>query len=302
MPVTASVAAAPLPRWQKRGRAWWIVVAAAALAVGISASLTLTGTARAAVQLERTRVLVTQKDGSATFKASNTAKQPVLLQVWVEEGGAAKGNIAGVQLAAARPGEQVPFIVDPPVLRLNPGEARALQIWLSQKNNKLPEDRESQFWLNVLEVPAVELTEDGQAAQQPGNRLDISIVTRVKVFWRPEKLMRPNYKWTEKDDLWLALEKDEGNQHWLVIHNPSPFHLSVDKLTVYEGDRKAEKENKTEIPAPVDSLMLLPFGKQKIKLAQAPAKPETVHAVIVYIGDWGELLEMEPLAVKVQQG
>jgi len=277
------------------GRGWWAVAAGTVLTLG----MTVTTIAHAAVQLERTRVLITQKDGSASINASNTAKQPVLLQVWVEEGEAARGKIAGVQVAA-RPDAQVPFIVDPPVLRLNPGESRALQVWLSQKNNKLPEDRESQFWLNVLEVPAVEINEDGQT-EQTGNRLDISIVTRIKVLWRPEKLMRPNYQWTGKDDLWLALEKDDNNQYWLVLNNPSPFHLSVDKLTVYEGDRKAEKKDKTEIPAPVQALMLLPFGKQKIRLANAPAKPETVHAVIVYIGDWGELLEMEPLAVKVQQ-
>jgi len=285
-----------LPNRRRAGRAaGWVVLAATLLAVGMSAI----SSARA-VQLERTRVVVAQKDGSASINARNTAKQPVLLQVWVEAGEAASQGKPAVPLTAAHADAQVPFIVDPPIVRLEPNETRALQVWLSR--DTLPADRESQFWLNVLQVPAIELPEDGQAAEQGGNRLDISIVTRIKVFWRPEKLTGSNYKWSEKDAVWLALEKDEQNQHWLVINNPSPYHLSVDKLTVYEGDSKAKKADKTEIPAPVDALMLLPFGKQKIKLAQAPTKPETVHAVIVYIGDWGELLEMEPLAVKMQQG
>jgi len=154
---------------------------------------------------------------------------------------------------------QVPFIVDPPVVRLDPEQTRALQIWFTQPPETLPKDRESQFWLHVLEIPAIEETNPEQEKQQE-NRLDISILTRIKVFYRPQALA--DYRPHNPDDrLTFTVETDEQGQPWLRIHNPAPIHQTLDKLVLHQGDEE------TVIPDAVR--MLPPFGQTRIKSPSA---------------------------------
>ncbi|WP_150149569.1 fimbria/pilus periplasmic chaperone, partial [Enterobacter bugandensis] len=49
-------------------------------------------------------------------------------------------------------GSKTPFIVTPPLFRINPGVENILRI--VRTGGSLPEDRESVFWLNVKSIPA----------------------------------------------------------------------------------------------------------------------------------------------------
>jgi len=258
-----------------RSAGWWAVAAGTVLTAGM-APLILSSTAQAAVQLDRTRVIVSQKDNKQSVRASNRGKAPVLLQVWVEEGEAARqANAAnrqrGLTLADSVAAQAVPFIIDPPVVRLKPDETRALQVWLTEPPETLPKDRESQFWLNVLEVPAV------QSAEAQQNRLDISILTRIKVFYRPEAIAV--HKWSEKDWLHFKVEKDEQNQNWLIIHNPAPVHRTINKAELHQDDD--DPIELKEVP------MIPPFEKQKIKLQDIP-DTNNLRLIVTSLNDLGQ--------------
>lgn len=67
-----------------------------------------------------------------------------------------------------------PFIVTPPINRVDPGKGQTLQISFTGK--QLPSDKESVFWLNVLEVPA------RNSAKKDDNFLQIAFRTRIKLF------------------------------------------------------------------------------------------------------------------------
>jgi|GEM_PF-10603 len=292
--MNAPLSAPTLSRlWERgRGRGWWAVAAGTVLSVGVS----ITTTAQAAVQLDRTRVIVSQKDNRQSIRATNRGKAPVLLQIWMEEGEAAKEQKehaakrnAGLTIADTVAAQTVPFIIDPPVVRLKPDETRALQVWLTQPPETLPKDRESQFWLNVLEVPAEEVMNSGavakeEADKQTGSRLEISILTQIKVFYRPEKLAE--WQQADKDKLRFALEQDAQGRYWLNIQNPVPIHQSINKITLHQAGDKARVELK-ETP------MIEPFEKTRIKLPEKRIQSGGLNLTVATLNDNGEAVETE---------
>jgi len=109
----------------RRGRLWRRLHSCVALPAGMLLAGLCAVTAHAGMRLDRTRVIVTQTGGSAVVQASNPDQTPVLLQVWVEPGEDAVRRDATANVTSPR--TATPFIVDPPVLRL---DAAALHAWL----------------------------------------------------------------------------------------------------------------------------------------------------------------------------
>jgi len=219
----------------------------AALLAGVTA---MAGMTHAAMQLDRTRVIVTQTGGSAIVQVKNTGQTPVLLQAWIEPGENAVNSDTAVTSVQA----ETPFIVEPPVLYMAGEETQALRVWLADPPETLPQDRESQFWLSVLELDAEALLDDGEDGPQ-NNRLDFNILTQIKLFYRPKALA--DYKRSEEDKLRFTLERDAENQVWLNIHNPAPIYQSLDKLVLHYQDAKDSMT--------LDAPMVAPFGKTRIK-------------------------------------
>jgi len=177
--------------------------------------------AHAALQLSRTRVVVHETEGSATIQVQSADTRTLLLQAWVEE----DAQDGGDALLAPT----LPFITDPPVLRLEPGETRAIRVLLVHAPENLPAARESLYWLNVLEVPEMqaEAAVGADAAQ-----IDMSVQSRLKLFYRPRALAQyalANLPASEQ--LQFALEATQ-----LVIHNPAPLYQSLAALSVQFSD------------------------------------------------------------------
>lgn len=78
--------------------------------------------------------------------------------------------------------KQSDFTITPPLFRLNAEKTNALRIFLTE--NKLPNDRESLFWLNIKTIPATERTE---------NSLQIAFKTQMKLIYRPKALKDVNF-------------------------------------------------------------------------------------------------------------
>ncbi len=105
-----------------------------------------------------------------TIHIRNPSDTPSLVQAWLDAGD-----------PHAKPGEsKVPFVMTPPLFRLDPTKGQSLR--LVYTHDPLPEDRESLFWLNVLDIPP-------RAATNPDlpNQLDLAFKHRMKVFFRPAR-------------------------------------------------------------------------------------------------------------------
>ncbi|NDO82468.1 pilus assembly protein [Citrobacter sp. NCU1] len=120
----------------------------------------------AGIQVGRTRVIYDASKKEVALALTNTEKElPWLIQSWTDTG---DGKTRG------------PFIVTPPLFRLDPQKEQSLRItWSGQT---LPIDRESLFYMNIRTIPAIS-KDDNQK-----NVLRLIYKTRIKLFWRPEGL------------------------------------------------------------------------------------------------------------------
>lgn len=121
--------------------------------------------ADASMVIDGTRIIfpATKRDRRPGHQYGETP----LTQVWVDDG--------RVQNQPEK--DAAPFIVLPPIVRIEPGKG---QSWRTVFNgSRLPQDRESLFWFNLLDIPPE--PKNGKT----DNYLQLAIRSRIKLFYRP---------------------------------------------------------------------------------------------------------------------
>jgi len=204
--------------------------------------------AQASVVIAGTRVVYNAKEREVTVRLSNEGQLPALTQVWLDKGDA----------SAAPASIAVPFTVTPPISRIDPGKGQTLRIF--HTGEPMPQDRESVFWLNVLEVPP---TSKNQA---DANKLQLAFRTRIKLFYRPGGLAGSAGEAPAKIE-W-RLQRRNG-QAFLVAHNPTAFFVSFASMELAGEGKPAKFEQ---------GGMVGPGETQEFALtADVPAASLTVH-------------------------
>lgn len=182
--------------------------------------------ATAGVSVGGTRVVYDAAQKEASIAVTNSDKTaPYLIQTWVDNFSENDKN-------------KVPFIVTPPLFRLDAKQENTLRIVYT--GAALPQDRESAFWLNVKAIPSSKKTDQ--------NTLHVSLNTRIKLFYRPKALNNQHSSEAYKA---LTFARD-GRQ--LTVTNPTGYYISFQSLKVGEMDIKeasmiAPKETQ-QLPLP----------------------------------------------------
>ena len=190
----------------------------------ISAGITITGT----------RIIFPSNKNLVTVQLNNSSTSPALAQVWIDDGD--ENQIP--------PPHKMPFILTPALAPIGPQKGQMIRI-LPKKVDYLSQDRESIFWLNVLDIPP-SLKDDNQ------NKLNISVRSRIKLFYRPDTL---NITQKEAFD---KLELHYSNQtKILTINNPTPYFISFYSIS-YNPSRENKIDNSAHMVAPYSTLTLNP--------------------------------------------
>lgn len=226
-----------------------------ALGATLIAFASLIGVADASVVIAGTRVIFPAAGGEITVRLSNNGEQPALVEAWLDDGDA----------ASTPDSAHVPFLITPPLFRMNPGKGQSLRIVYT--GEPLPKDRESLFWLNVLEIPPKPTSDSGEAQ----NTLQFAVRSRLKFFYRPAELTADPAK-TAQQVTWTVAAN--GNGYALVAHNPTPYHITFSKASVNVGNTTFAAE--ADMVAPMSSLTL-----PLTDLRQAPATGTVVDYTIV---------------------
>lgn len=164
----------------------------------------------AGIVITGTRVVYPGNEKEVTVKIDNNGEQPVLVQSWID-----RGNADATPESAS-----APFMVTPPVTRINGGKGQMLR--LIYTGEKLPGDKESLFWLNVLEIPAEK--------KDNTNKLKVAFRSRLKIFYRPEGL-QGNAEQAFKAVTWKSVKNGiEGS-------NSTAYYVSVASIAE-DKDRK----------------------------------------------------------------
>ncbi|MCT4712226.1 fimbria/pilus periplasmic chaperone [Enterobacteriaceae bacterium H11S18] len=208
--------------------------------------------AYASIVITGTRVVYPSDAKEVSVKLSNKGKSPVLIQSWMDDGN-----------TKSKPDQiKVPFVLTPPINRVEAGSGQTLRI--RGLPNNLPADKESIFWLNVLEIPA----KPKDAKPEKDNYLQVAFRSRIKFFYRPEglagspKAAATDLKWTSQGSA-------------LHVKNTSPYYISLVDVAV--GGKKA------------DGKMLAPFGEDNYSLpASAGSKVKAE-----YVNDYGAVITLD---------
>ncbi|WP_272687148.1 fimbrial biogenesis chaperone [Providencia sp. PROV149] len=189
-------------------------------------------TASAAINIDRTRIIFPGQDKSVSLVINNQSKtMPYLAQSWIEDD---KGNKVSA-----------PFTVLPPMQRVEPNAKNQIKVIKTEGLDKLPQDRESLFYLNVREIPPVADKE---------NVVQIAIQSRLKMFYRPSQIEN------NSDKVWAKELKYTHTGNQLLIENPTKYYVTLGYLSSHST---------SNFPG-FESVMIAPMSKETVTVPATP--------------------------------
>ncbi|MGL5387686.1 MAG: fimbrial biogenesis chaperone [Serratia sp. (in: enterobacteria)] len=210
--------------------------------------LSITNT-HANIVINGTRILYHEKSKEVIVQLINNGDSPALVQSWIDD-----GDIKSTPETA-----NVPFLLSPPVIKVNPNNGQHLRI--KKLPAKLPTDRESVFFLNVLDIPPFPENLHGQ------NTVQLAIKSRIKLFYRPAVL-------NGSVDSALSKLKFISEEKQFRIINESPFNITIANIENIQKDKLLN-----------ESLMISPFT-HKIALTKKNIERGQMYSVM-YVDDQG---------------
>lgn len=228
------------------------------------------------VIISGTRHIYPEQHREISIQVTNEdLKAPRLVQVWLDRGQAPELS-------------DVPFSLAPPVFRIDAGKGQVIR--LAYTREPLPADRESLFWLNVLEVPP-KLADGDAAAEGERNYLRFAFRIRTKVFFRPTQL--PGKPGDAIAQLRWSLRR--GPQGALLqVDNPSAYHVTFHHVALAMGPQTDATllAGETGMVAPGDSLTLA------VRQASAIVIPADAQVQFKYINDYGAFSTLQRAALR----
>lgn len=217
--------------------------------------------AQAGVIIEGTRVVYRASQKEATVRMHNRGTNTVLMQVWADRG----NEDSQPQTADA------PFLITPPIFRMDPAKSQTARLIFTGET--LPQDRESMFWFNTLEVPA---TPTDKAA----NYMQIAVRSRIKLIYRPDNL--PGTAAAAATGVTWKVATAEGG-YVLRGQNPNAYHVALARVALVR-DGKPYSAGSGTIP---------PFGSKDFVLSDFNGTGSAGQVRYGWINDYGAVNEHE---------
>lgn len=200
--------------------------------------------AGAGVIPERTRIVYDSKNAFQSYVMKNTNQYPVIVQFWVDNGEPNKNPESTPS----------PFVVTPVMVRMDPSVLNGIRVIYSGEGEKLPEDRESLYFLNILEIPPMSKNTQAQ------NEIALSMQTQIKLIYRPNSLKLGENGLIDKlKALRFSGQKDGNGILQLTVENPTPYTASFSTFQLAAKD-KGKAVNFT--PSDNSDLTVLPKSKR----------------------------------------
>ncbi|RDS84182.1 fimbria/pilus periplasmic chaperone [Dyella psychrodurans] len=227
------------------------------------------GRSEATVVIGGTRVVYPAQEKEVTIKLTNQGTKPALVQVWLDTG----------DEHSTPTSSKVPFEVMPPFFRLDPSKGQAVRVMYS--GEPLPTDKETLFWVNVLEVPP-------KSADDGRNLLQFAFRTRIKLFFRPAGLPGTVNGAPEKLT-WKLVNGEGGKGMALQVANPTPYYVNFASVGVKVGERSIPQQEKGDKGG-----MVAPGGTTTFQLEGLSSRPTgDVKAQFGVITDFGAINKLE---------
>ena len=221
----------------------------------------------AGVAMNGTRIIYHEGAREYGLRIANTNTYPILFQPWVDHGDGEPNSNLG------------PFVIVPPFIKMEESDVSTLR--MVYDGSKLPEDRESVFWLNLYEVPLMKKKKENT------QYLNMAMNTQVKVFYRPKNLKAMDIDEIVGQVKFRLIQNEKG--YSVLIDNPTPYSLSL--LNIILNDQKETILAKSQ---PTIDTLVLPFSqKQEYLDSQVSNFNDIAYAQIHVIDDFGKTLKFK---------
>ncbi len=211
----------------------------AAVAICICASH-----ACADVTVMGTRIIYPEYAKSVSIQLNNVGEQPALVQAWLDQGNPKEIPESDV----------IPFILTPTLSRIEAQKGQKLRL-IFKPTFSMPQDRESLYWFNVLDIPPT------RQATVEQNQLSLSVRSRLKIFYRPKNLnITPQKSYASLVFQYVAPDSK------IVISNPSPYYITLNRLLYsQQGSKQVNQSYLGHQKKYYTSMMLAPFSSEDLK-------------------------------------
>jgi len=207
----------------------------------------------ASVIMVGTRVIVSSEANEKTVQFNNPDLQPYIVEMKVDDR------------------ENAPFVVVPPVFRIEPHQGQTVRLISTPSAKTLPRDRESVFYLNFVQIPSI------KASDRLTNQLIIAVNSRVKVFYRPDSLAGQQSNAFKSLRFTLADGK-------ILVQNPTGFHISVSRARFVNSHQSTLLTN---------AVMLAPFSSTELSPAGKITSLRGGKVLLTQVNDYGAYIEDE---------
>jgi len=229
--------------------------------------------ANASVVINGTRVVYHESRGEAIVQLRQPGDVPVLVQVWLDDGD-----------DSLDPQDQtVPFLITPTVTRMDPGNGQTVRVL--RTGGGLPQDRESMFFFNILEVPPAQL----ELVQAGEDHLQVSTRSRIKFFYRPQGLTPRVDKAPEL--LRFSLASDATRDVTQVrVYNPTPYHITFKDLSLHVGNADSAIAELDQVALNAHEYTVLPMDERLLPMKSSVSPSSALQVKYGVIGDLGEVI------------
>ncbi|CAM3696448.1 fimbria/pilus periplasmic chaperone [Rahnella victoriana] len=212
----------------------------------------------ASVVMTGSRVIYPSDAKSVDVQLRNNDDFPYVIQAWFDSGDQASTPATG----------KAPFVVTPPTFRIAAKDGQVLRMFFTG-GNSLPQDRESIFYFNFLQVPP------GNIGGDKGSQMVVLLKNRLKLFYRPAALKTNNKKLFD----YLTFSNITATN--IRITNTSPYYMSLSKVAVRENIAKEKTP------------MIAPFATVDVALTAGKAAGRAQGIEIGLINDYGAMVTHE---------
>ncbi|MCZ9233132.1 fimbria/pilus periplasmic chaperone [Escherichia albertii] len=182
--------------------------------------------AHAGIVIYGTRIIYPAENKEVMVQLMNQGNRSSLVQAWIDDGD------------TSLPPEkiQVPFMLTPPVAKVGANSGQQIKIRIMP--NRLPTNKESIFYLNILDIPPNSPEDEGK------NALKFAMQNRIKLFYRPVGVASVNketFKKLRVNNSSNGLIIKNGSANWVTIYDVKANSVKVNYETIMIAPQESQR-------------------------------------------------------------
>ncbi|EFF0784312.1 fimbria/pilus periplasmic chaperone [Escherichia albertii] len=182
--------------------------------------------AHAGIVIYGTRIIYPAENKEVMVQLMNQGNRSSLVQAWIDDGD------------TSLPPEkiQVPFMLTPPVAKVGANSGQQIKIRIMP--NRLPTNKESIFYLNILDIPPNSPEDEGK------NALKFAMQNRIKLFYRPVGVASVNketFKKLRVNNSSNGLVIKNGSANWVTISDVKANSVKVNYETIMIAPQESQR-------------------------------------------------------------